>query len=153
MKSWSKNWSCNKRIPIGSSICMMSRHSQQDKCCKKGVKNVTTKMHAFFPRIHLYWLQKMEKRQQRIAKHCCVEFAVVNFVGRIKTAIKKSFQTYSIYSPTVCKGVYGEVTQLCTAGAPTGKKPIVPKLSGFRAKIQKQHWNAFEAELSLGKFS
>ena len=41
--------------------------------------------------------QKMEKSS--IAKHCCVEFAVVNFVGRIKTAIKKSFQTYSIYSP------------------------------------------------------
>ena len=29
--------------------------------------------------------QKWEK------KHCCVEFAVVNFVGRIKTTIKKVF--------------------------------------------------------------
>ena len=34
---------------------------------------------------------------------CYVEFAVVNFVGRIKTAIKKSFQTYSIYSSTYAR--------------------------------------------------
>lgn len=116
-------------LVVSLVLCTMSRHSQQDKCCKKGWRMLQKckKLHSlatiFFSRNSL---QKMGKKAL-----CYVEFAVVNFVGRIKTAIKKSFQTYSIYSSNVCKGVYGEVTQLCTTIQAKKAHLTKEKLSNF----------------------
>ena len=75
-----------------SSICTMSRHSQQDKCCKKRRRGEECKklQRRFSFRSPAVFFSR-NSPQKMGKKHCCVEFAVVNFVGRIKTAIKKVF--------------------------------------------------------------